>query len=65
MELFLVWDSESEITKEGTMLDTTHRAVDGSSDDGSSPVKHKKKKKKKGKKRKSTSSSSSSEAKDG
>ena len=65
-----MWDSESEITKEGTILGTNMKVEDASDDSSSAPEKHKKKKnkkeKKKQKKRKSTtSSSSSSEAKDG
>ena len=33
MELYLVWDSESEVTKDGTLLETCMRADDESSDD--------------------------------
>lgn len=60
MELFLVWDSESEVTKDGTILESSMTAEDADSDSDSSARKPKKKKaKKKAKKRKSTSSSAS------
>lgn len=54
MELYLVWDSESEVTKDGTLLETCMRVDDESSDD-SAPRARKSKKKK----RKHSSSSSS------
>ena len=46
MELYLVWDSESEVTKDGTLLETCMRVDDESSDD-SAPRARKSKKKKK------------------
>lgn len=58
MELFLVWDSESEITKEGTMLESTLRVDDRS--DSSEPRRSKRKRSRSKKKKKKRSSSSSS-----
>ena len=57
MELYLVWDSESEVTKDGTLLETCMRADDESSDDSAPPAR----KSKKTKKRKRSSSSSGEE----
>ena len=56
MELYLVWDSESEVTKDGTLLETCMRADDESDD--SSP---RARKRKKTQKRKRSPSSSSQE----
>ena len=53
MELYLVWDSESEVTKDGTLLESCMRADDSSS---ASPSRHKRKTKKTKKRKKSTSS---------
>lgn len=55
-QLYLVWDSESEVTKDGAMLETTMAAEDGDSDSASSGRKRKRKDEKK---RKSPSPSSS------
>ena len=62
MELYLVWDSESETTKDGTLMTTDMTVEDASSSDDDSPSRKRKKsrgknKSKKKKKRSSTSSS--------
>lgn len=58
LTLYLVWDSESEVSTDCTLLDTRYDARDGSS--GSSEVKRKHRKHKK-KRARSTSSTSESE----
>ena len=67
MELYLVWDSESEITKDGTLLDNSFKVVDGSDDSSDSTSsggrgkKRKRRDKKTKKKKRSSSSQSDSE----
>lgn len=54
--MYLVWDSESEVTKEGTLLESAMRVEDASD---SEPSGRKRKRSKKVKKEKKSSSSSS------
>lgn len=56
MMLYLVWDGESEVSTDCTMLDTKHTARDGSSSESRS------RKKRKNKKRKRSSSSKSAQS---
>ena len=62
MELYLVWDSESETTKDGTLLTSEMTVEDASSSSGSPSRKRKKSRRKsKSKKKKGSSASSSTE----
>ena len=58
MELYLIWDSESEVTKDGTLLESCMRADDESSVSDSPKQRETKKTKKR---KKSTSGEETSE----